>query len=148
MTIGFSYNADIYDLQHRCQVLTAYLSLKAEFAVPSPTSIATHSPDSINIPSNVDQADHTKQTEIVVGPFGESSLLHFYGRGSQSMASPNEPEFAQQGAFYSPQENSFYNTPLANSAHGTAISSSDSTQTSPSTQHSNPTSTKPPQKPK
>ncbi|KAF8866047.1 hypothetical protein BDZ45DRAFT_683994 [Acephala macrosclerotiorum] len=146
MTAGFSYNAEIHDLQDRCQVLTAYLSLKADSAVPSPSSIATRFVDLINMPSSVDQLDDSKKTEIVVDPFGESSLLHFSGHGSQSMASPDEPQFAQQGVFSSPHASAVCNTPLSTSAHGTAMSSSDGTQTSPNTQHSTPISTKPPQK--
>jgi hypothetical protein len=148
MTTGFSYNADIHDLLHRCQVLTAYMSLKADSAVPSPSTIAARSPDLVNMLGSVDQADDSKQTESVVDPFGESPLLHFSGHSSQSMASPKEPEFAQQEALSSSHAKALYNTPLPNSAHGTAISSSDSTQTSPSTQHSNPASAKPPQKPR
>jgi hypothetical protein len=147
ITTGFSYNAEIHNLQGRCQVLTAYLNLKADFAVPSPSSIA-RVVDLINMPSRVNQADDSKQIEIVVDPRGESSLLYFSDHGSQSIASPDEPEFAQQEALSFPHASAAYNTPLSNSADVTALSSSDSTQTSPSTQHLTPTSTKPPQKPR
>jgi hypothetical protein len=149
ITTGFSYNGEIHDLQDSCQVLTAYLSLKADSAVPSPSSIARFV-DLINMLSSVDQADDSKQTEIVVDPFGESSLLHFSDHGSQSIANPDEPEFAQQEALSFPHASAANNTPLSNSADGTALSSSDSTQTSPSTQHSTSTSTssKQPQKPR
>jgi hypothetical protein len=144
---GFSYNAEIHDLKDRCQVLTAYLSLNADFAVPSPSSIA-RVVDLVNMLGSVDQADDSNQTEIVVDPFGDSSLPHFSNHGSQSMASPDEPEFSQQDALSFPHASAAFNTPLSNSADGTALSSSERTQTSPSTQHSTPTSIKPPQKPR
>jgi len=147
ITTGFPYNAEIHDLQDRCQVLTAYLNLKADSAWPSPSSIA-RVVDLINIPSSVDQADDFKQTEIVIDPFGESSLPPFSNHGSQSMASPDEPEFAQQDALSFPHAIAACNTPLSNSADGAVLSSSDSTQSSPSTLHSTSISTKPPQKPR
>jgi hypothetical protein len=148
MTTGFSYNAEIHKLQDRCQVLTTYLSLKANSAVPSPSSIATRSAYLINILSNLDQAGDSKKTEIIVDQFGESSPLHFSDYGSQSMASPDEPDFTQQGALSSSHASAVYNIPLSKSTHGTALSCSDSTQISPRTQHSTPTSTRLAQKPR